>query len=70
MEFLVFFLCIPPIGLCLGISKEFSLFSILHVYGRFLQKTSLKACIIERNGEQITTFDAINFHEIRQDGLE
>ena len=42
MRFLVFFLFIPQLGLCLGFFWNFSIFFILHTFGRFLQRAALK----------------------------
>ena len=42
MGFLVFFPFIPHLGLCLGFFWNFSIFFILHTFGRFLQMAALK----------------------------
>ena len=44
MGFLVFFPFIPHLGLCLGFFWNFSIFFILHTFGRFLQMAALTYC--------------------------
>ena len=48
MRFLVFFPFIPHLGLCLGFFWNFSIFFILHTFGRFLQRAALKNFIAFR----------------------